>query len=168
MSAPSQGGSQALENGDTFVGWGQVGRFSEFDANGQLIFDANVPSGYDTYRAYRFVWHAEPDTEPVATAQLQSNGSTIVHAIWNGATEVARWDVVDASAGAGAGEGEGNGRQRVASVAWNGVDTTNPVNESLTSIQVVARDGAGREIGRSPVMSVSQSVSCSSGNCFQR
>ena len=27
LSVSSQGGSQALENGDTFVGWGVVGRF---------------------------------------------------------------------------------------------------------------------------------------------
>jgi hypothetical protein len=81
LSAPSQGGSQALENGGTFVGWGAVGRFSEFDPRGQLLFDASVPSGYDTYRAYRFVWHGEPATEPVATAQRQSDRSTIVHVI---------------------------------------------------------------------------------------
>jgi outer membrane protein assembly factor BamB len=56
VSAVSQGNAQRLENGDTFVGWGQPGRFSEFDAKGRLIFDATVPKGYDTYRAYRFRW----------------------------------------------------------------------------------------------------------------
>jgi hypothetical protein len=92
----------------------------------------------------------------VATAQRQSDRSTIVHAIWNGATEVARWDVLNGAADAGAGEGRGDGRQRVASVAWNGLDTTIAVNKSLTSVLVIARDGAGREIGRSPVTAVSQ------------
>ena len=60
LSVSSQGGSQALENGDTFVGWGVVGRFSEFDADGHLIFDASVPAGYDTYRAYRFSPRGDP------------------------------------------------------------------------------------------------------------
>jgi hypothetical protein len=156
LSAPSQGGSQGLDNGDTFVGWGAVGRFSEFDPHGQLIFDASVPGGYDTYRAYRFVWHAEPDTEPVATAQRQSDGSTIVHATWNGATEVARWDVLSSSGQGRASNGEGNDRQPVASAAWNGLDTTITVTGSLTSVRVIARDSAGREIGRSPVTAVSQ------------
>jgi hypothetical protein len=114
-----------------------------------------VPSGYDTYRAYRFVWYAEPDTEPVATAQRQSDGATIVHAIWNGATEVAHWDVLSGPGRGRASEGEGNGRQRVASVAWNGLDTTIAVNASLTSVRIIARDRAGREIGRSAVTAVS-------------
>ena len=56
ISVLSQGSAQLLENGNTFVGWGEPGRFSEFDPNGRLIFDATLPKGYDTYRAYRFRW----------------------------------------------------------------------------------------------------------------
>ena len=161
LSAASQGGSQALDNGDTFVGWGAVGRFSEFDSQGLLIFDARVPSGYDTYRAYRFRWHGDPDTKPTATAQRQSDGHTIVHAIWNGATEVARWDVLNASGGDGEGDwddqqhGDRDDQQRVASVPWNGLDTTIFVEKFLTSIRIVARDRDGREIGWSLVTAVS-------------
>ena len=154
LSAASQGGSQALDNGDTFVGWGSVGRFSEFDPHGQLVFDASVPSGYDTYRAYRFGWRGEPGTPPAATAQRQSHGQTIVHAIWNGATEVARWDVLDASGRAGEGEGDER-RPCVGSAAWNGLDTTIVIDRSLTSVRAIARDRAGRELGRSSVTAVS-------------
>ena len=60
LSAVSQGNAQALDNGDTFVGWGQTGHFSEFDSNGHMLFDAVLPKGYDTYRAYRFRWPASP------------------------------------------------------------------------------------------------------------
>jgi len=58
LSVLSQGSAQPLDNGNTFVGWGEPGRFSEFDANGHLIFDATLPKGYDSYRAYRFRWPA--------------------------------------------------------------------------------------------------------------
>jgi hypothetical protein len=54
LSVLSQGSVQALDNGDTFVGWGETGHFSEFDPSGRMIFDASLPKGYDTYRAYRF------------------------------------------------------------------------------------------------------------------
>jgi len=94
LSAGSQGNSEALDNGNTFVGWGATGRFSEFDPSGNLLFDASVPPGYDTYRAYRHVWHARPDRSPTATAQRNGDGTTTVHAVWNGATDVARWVVV--------------------------------------------------------------------------
>jgi hypothetical protein len=59
LSALSQGSAQALDNGDTFVGWGQTAHISEFDADGRMIFDAVLPKGYDTYRAYRFRWPAD-------------------------------------------------------------------------------------------------------------
>jgi hypothetical protein len=163
LSAASQGGAQALDNGDTLVGWGSVGRFSEFDSGGHLIFDAAVPSGADTYRAYRFVWHGNPRTKPTATTQRQADGSTIVHAIWNGATDVFRWDVLDASGEEGNGDrdyaergsGDHDEGRRIASVSWNGLDTIIPVNRYLTSVRVVARDRAGREIGRSDTTAVS-------------
>jgi len=56
LSVLSQGSAQLLDNGNTFVGWGETAHFSEFDSNGRMIFDATLPKGYDTYRAYRFRW----------------------------------------------------------------------------------------------------------------
>jgi hypothetical protein len=144
LLAPSQGNAQGLENGDTFVGWGALPRFSEFDERNDLLFDAALPSGYNSYRAYRFEWRGEPDTRPTATAKRTSDGATVVHAVWNGATEVARWDVV-----AAASDGGGDDRRPVASASWNGLDTSIQVGEFLQSVLVIARDRAGRELGRS-------------------
>jgi hypothetical protein len=149
LLAPSQGNAQGLENGDTFVGWGALPRFSEFDEQNNLLFDAALPSGYNSYRAYRFEWRGEPDTRPTATAKRTTDGNTVVHAIWNGATEVAHWDVVTV-----AGDEDRDDRHLVASAPWNGLDTSIPVAEFLQSVVVVARDRAGRELGRSAVTSV--------------
>ena len=145
LSAGSQGNAQGLDNGDTFVGWGALPRLSEFDSGNNLLFDAALPAGYNSYRTYRFEWVGEPDTRPTATGQVTSDGDTVVHAIWNGATEVARWDVVDASGSASVG---------VASAQWNGLDTTIEVGEPLQHVVVVARNRAGQEIGRSVVTPV--------------
>jgi hypothetical protein len=145
LSAGSQGNAEALDNGDTFVDWGALPRFSEFDRDNNLVFDAAFPEGYNSYRAYRYVWVGEPETIPSATAETTSAGDTVVHAIWNGATEVARWEVLDAS---------GSREARVAESAWNGYDTTLQVSEPLGSIIVVARDRAGFEIGRSVATTV--------------
>ena len=140
-----------------------MGRFSEFDSGGHLIFDAAVPSGDDTYRAYRFVWHGDPKTKPVATAQRQGDGSTMVRAIWNGATEFFRWDVLDASGEEGhrdlyygeRGAADRDDRRRIASTNRNGLDTTIAVDKYLTLVQVIARDRIGRDIGRSDITAVS-------------
>src|SRR5207245_6424844 len=68
LSAPSQGNAQALDNGDTFVGWGQLGRVSEFDPQGALVFDATLAGGNHRYRGYRFQWSGRPDALPPPTA----------------------------------------------------------------------------------------------------
>jgi hypothetical protein len=146
LSAPSQGNSQAQDNGDTFVGWGQTGRFSELDPGGALLFDASVPAGDDTYRAYRFPWHARPSTRPTATAQRNADGTTTVHAIWNGATDVERWYVV------------GGGRREalwpLGLADWNGLDTTITIHGQPAHVAVVAQDRDGHIEGRSEPVAV--------------
>ena len=146
IQAVSQGNAQALDRGHTFVGWGATGRFSEFDARGNLLFDASVPAGFDTYRAFRHVWHAQPDAPPIATAQRGSDGSLTVHAVWNGATEVARWIVV--------GGAHARDLWPLGSAEWNGLDTSIQLTTGAHQVAVVAQDAAGRVIGRSVPVTV--------------
>jgi Arylsulfotransferase (ASST) len=56
LSAASQGNAQATRNGDQFVGWGALPYFSEFSPTGQLEFNAQLPAGVNSYRAYRLSW----------------------------------------------------------------------------------------------------------------
>ncbi|HUA12553.1 MAG TPA: arylsulfotransferase family protein [Solirubrobacteraceae bacterium] len=56
LSAASQGNAQTTANGDLFVGWGALPYFSEFDPAGQLVFNAEFPTGVNTYRAYFLPW----------------------------------------------------------------------------------------------------------------
>jgi hypothetical protein len=56
ISAASQGNAQATADGGLFVGWGSLPYISEFDRSGQLIFDAEFPTGVNTYRAYLLPW----------------------------------------------------------------------------------------------------------------
>jgi hypothetical protein len=91
---PTAADSTGVQGGQIVDGEGRP--FSEIDQNNNLLFDAELPSGYNGYRAYRFEWVGEPDTRPTVTAQRTAGGDGIVHAIWNGATEVARWHVVQA------------------------------------------------------------------------
>ena len=148
LSAGSQGNAQALANGDTFVGWGATGRFSEFDREGKLLFDANVPKSWDTYRAYRHAWHGHPDTQPTATAQRNSDGTVTVHAIWNGATDVARWLVIGGS--------HPRSLWPVGSGDWNGLDTAITLTTDTHHISVVAQNADGHLVGRSAPVAVSE------------
>jgi hypothetical protein len=101
LLADSQGNMQALPNGDWFVGWGQQPDFSEFSASGRLLFDASLPSGYESYRALRFRWRATPASAPALVVKAAAGGGATAYVSWNGATRVARWELLAGSTGRG-------------------------------------------------------------------
>ena len=59
LVAASQGNAQTTGTGDLFVGWGALPYLSEFAPSGQLLLDAQFPTGVNTYRAYLLPW--DPD-----------------------------------------------------------------------------------------------------------
>jgi hypothetical protein len=96
LLAASQGNMQTLPNGNTLVGFGGVPAISEYASDGGgPVFDAHLPYEQAFYRAYRFPWRARPASPPAILSSLNNTGEeTIVHASWNGATEVASWRVL--------------------------------------------------------------------------
>jgi hypothetical protein len=57
LTAPSQGNAQPLDGGGELVGWGSLPYFSEFDSSGNLLFNAQFPTGVNSYRAYLLPWN---------------------------------------------------------------------------------------------------------------
>ncbi len=57
LTAPSQGNSQLTADGNTVVGWGSLPYFSEFDSYGDLLYNAEFPTGVNSYRAYLLPWN---------------------------------------------------------------------------------------------------------------
>jgi hypothetical protein len=105
LQSGSQGNVQLLPNGNWFMGWGAEPYFTEFTPSGQIIYDAhlslqNIPSEHGehtaSYRGYKFEWRGTPTYPPAIAVEASGNTAT-VYASWNGATEVARWEVVGGS-----------------------------------------------------------------------
>jgi hypothetical protein len=91
--AGSQGSVQLLQNGNVFVGWGEIPRVSEFHRSGQMVFDALLGARYECYRAFRLPWTGVPaETPAIATARDGEELTT--YASWNGATGVERWQLL--------------------------------------------------------------------------
>jgi Arylsulfotransferase (ASST) len=89
--------AQTLANGGSMTsGEGEPASFTELDAQGQLSFEAQLPSGERNYRAYREPWAAQP-SEPPAISARTSGGTTAVYASWNGATTVTAWQLLTGS-----------------------------------------------------------------------
>ena len=142
--AASQGNVEGLPTGGYFVGWGgQTPYFSEFDHDGHLVYDAQFANTVgNTYRAYRYSWHAHP-TDPPAVVATASSSRTKVWVSWNGATEVAKWEVL-------AGPTPFLLKSSK-TVARRGFETSISLNGAHQYVQVIALDSHGSQLGTSNV-----------------
>ena len=96
LLSSSQGDVQPLADGGTFVDWGEASYFTEFGAGGRQRFSLRFVFPVQSYRGYRFQWWGQPATPPsIATAPTPTG--TRVYASWNGATDVADWQVLAGS-----------------------------------------------------------------------
>jgi Arylsulfotransferase (ASST) len=135
LSAGSQGSVQALENGAMFIGWGAEPYFSEYAAGGTLLFDAHLPPGAESYRGYRFQWTGYPTGAP-SIAAAAAGGNTTVYASWNGATQIASWQVL---------AGTSPTKLTVAaSAAKSGFETAiaTPGHPAYVAVQALSAEGA--------------------------
>jgi hypothetical protein len=141
LLAFNQGSTRVLPNGNVFVGWGGASpAFSEFSRGGRLLFDGRLTKGKGNYRAVRAPWTGRPATSPAIAARRTRRDRVVVHASWNGATEVARWQVLAGSASRPRG---------VASKARDGFETAITARTRSTRVSVRALDARGRVLGTS-------------------
>jgi hypothetical protein len=151
LVAGSQGNVQTLGDGDWVVGWGQAGYLSEVTSAGQVLFNAHLPPGWESYRTFAFPWTGHP-TEPPALAVVDEPANAaagrsaaaagaVVYASWNGATEVASWRVL-----AGASP---SSLAAVASAPKAGFETAiaTPASVAGGYVAVQALNGAGAVMG---------------------
>ena len=137
--ADAAGNMQMLPNHNVFIGWGRALVFSEFSKDGELLFDASLPPNNKSYRAFRFPWSGHPEDRPVAVVERDSEEEVRVYASWNGATEVAAWEVL-----AGSRPGQ---LESVGSVPRNGFETVMLVQTSDPYVAVRAKDRSGEVLG---------------------
>lgn len=81
-------------NGNVFVGWGAEPDFSEYTPSGQQIFGASLSAPVTSYRAFRHARTAQPTTRPAISMSTTPAGALTVYASWNGATNVASWQLM--------------------------------------------------------------------------
>jgi hypothetical protein len=147
LLAASQGNMQTLADGSTVVGYGGVPAISEYAVDGSLLFDANLPFDMSFYRAFRFPWSGRPSSPPAVLADLNNTGEeTIVHASWNGATEVASWRVL-----AGAASGSLSAQ---ATIPTSGFESSTTLPKKYTRVAVQALDAAGGVLATSTTVRV--------------
>jgi len=139
LSTGSQGDVQSLPGGGWMVGWGGLPNLTEFNAQGQIVYDAQLPAGENSYRVYREPWVAQPTVPPAILARV-TGATTTVYASWNGASTVASWQLLT---GASAKQ-----LAPVSTTPRSGFETTIPA-PAAAFVEVRALSAAGRVLGAS-------------------
>jgi arylsulfotransferase ASST len=140
LSAHALGSAQLQAGGSMLVGWGTEPYFSEYAADGTLLYDAKLPDGGQNYRTLRFPWRGTPAKPPRLAARATAAG-TVLYASWNGATDVARWLLLT-------GPDAGRLEQR-ATVPKHGFETALALPAPARYAAVVALAADGSRLGRS-------------------
>lgn len=148
LLAVAMGSVQTLPSGNVMVGWGTEPYVSDFSNDGKLLADAEMLSGYKSYRSFRARWKGIPQQAPAAMASRDLvTGTTTLYASWNGATDVAASWHVHAGPSASSLKPIGVARRR-------GFETAIPLGRTGGYFSVTALDEDGSRLGVSPVVSV--------------
>ncbi len=140
LVAKFMGNGQLLPDGGVVSGWGSEPFVTELGPKGDIRFEAVMPKGGQNYRAFRFPWKATPVVPPRLKAGV-SGGKSGLFVSWNGATEVAKWQLRYGPTAADLQEGAVTGR--------SGFETFLGRPAVAKWAQAVALDRNGKPLGRS-------------------
>ncbi|MGW7363143.1 arylsulfotransferase family protein [Streptomyces sp. NPDC054841] len=156
LFSASQGNTQALPNGNEFIGWGQSSYYSEYAGAGNtenngsqnLLYDAQLPGSNISYRAFRNKWVGKPHYPPSAAARTD-DGHNVVYASWNGSTQTRAWRVL-------AGPDPDSLSVVVRHAERTGFETAVPTDDPGPYFQVEALDEEGHVLRSSDVVTLSR------------
>jgi hypothetical protein len=137
----TQGNQQTLPNGNFMVGWGSQRQLTEYDAAGKVLFNAALSLGYESYRSYRLPWVGLPRSRPKVAAADEPGAGTDAYMSWNGATEVATWELFAGSSP--------STLRSVGRAPRRGFETKMTAPGVPRFVQVRARDTAGNVLSTS-------------------
>jgi Arylsulfotransferase (ASST) len=152
--AGAQGNLLSLPNDDWMLGYGELPNFTEYDGAGRPLLEGTLGENVQDFRTYLSPWSGQPTTPPAIAVQPGPAGSDAVNvqASWNGATEVASWQVVEP---ANLGAGGIKSLTPIATAPRDGFQTTIHVSAAPgTMLAVRALSATDAVLGTSPLQTV--------------
>jgi hypothetical protein len=138
-NSSSQGNFELAEDGSATIGWGSSNLVTGYAPDGSVAFDVQMPGGFSSYRAYRGPWTGLPTDQPLVAIEQGADGARTAWVSWNGATEVAAWQLLTGAADDNLGEaGE--------AVPRAGFETALEIPDANV-IEIVALAGSGEALG---------------------
>lgn len=150
LLASSQGNVLNLSSpgsisGNWLMGYGGLPNFTEHSASGAVLLDGTLGKEIQDFRTYLSPWTGHPTSSPALAVQSTAGGKLTLAVSWNGATEVASWQVLAGASPASL--------TPVTSAPKSGFETSIPVAGPAPSyVAVQALNAASAVIGRSPTI----------------
>jgi Arylsulfotransferase (ASST) len=155
FDAGSQGNLQLLPTGGHFVGWGAIPYFTLFGPSGSavnapVLLDGRLPPGTQNYRAFLYDWTGTPPVSEFAlVVRSGGSGNFIAYASWNGATEVAHYEITGGSAGVPL-------KPLAGPIAKTTFEATIPFHApGASDFQASAYNASGHLLGRTGIVGIS-------------
>lgn len=146
LLAGFEGSIQTLPGGGAFVGWGDEPYYTEFAPDGSIVLDGRLPTNSQSYRAFRASWVGHPVELPALTLEKDAVGGAAAYVSWNGATDVASWQVLSGSSV--------RALEPIVTVAKGGFETAVTIHPKGTLVAAAGLDHAGRRLGVSKAISI--------------
>ncbi|KAK4635984.1 hypothetical protein CLAFUW4_01511 [Fulvia fulva] len=149
--APRRGNYQLMANDHIFMGWSEQATHSEHSADGKLLMEATMATEWlGSYRSYKFDFVGLPTRPPRAVSAAypstaRNSTTTMVHLSWNGATEVARWNLYKTTE-------TGNPMIQIGSKSRTGFETIIAWDGYASYVMAEAIDKTGKAVGRTEIM----------------
>jgi Arylsulfotransferase (ASST) len=140
LLAQYTGSVQLLHNHNVLVGWGAMPYLTEYAHDGTVLLDIQYPKYGASYRALRFPWSGQPKTKPTLVA-VPNAGNPLLYVSWNGATEVASWQLLTGTSP--------TALQPTATVPRTGFETQLAPGISSGYAAVIALDASNKPLGQS-------------------
>jgi hypothetical protein len=131
-------------SGNWLMGYGGLANFTEYSSSGHVLLDGTLGKSVQSFRTYLSPWSGHPTGPPSLAVQSGAAGTLTVAASWNGATEVASWQVLAGSSP--------TSLAPVASASKGGFQTSIAVKPTPAYLAVQALNAAGAVIGLSPAV----------------
>jgi hypothetical protein len=144
LLASSQGNVLRLSAGNWLLGYGGLPNFTEYDEAGGVLLDGTLGHNVQSFRTYLSPWSGHPASPPAVAVQASAGGALAVSASWNGATEVASWQILGGTSP--------STLSPLVSTPESGFQTTVTISSHPTYVAAQALNAAGAVIGLSPAV----------------
>ena len=139
---PGQRPEPAAASGNWLMGYGGLPNFTEYDSSGHVLLDGTLGKSVQRLQHLPLAVERPAHQSPPSVAvQAAGAGGLTVAASWNGATEVASWQVLAGSSA--------TSLAPVATAPRRGFQTSIPLSSVPSYVAVQALSAAGAAIGRS-------------------